>query len=84
MNMADFAGSNSVATLNGLFKEVYASDKKKLVPDGKVLMNKLRFVERQRQPGNAYHQPVVLGLEHGVTFADPDEGAFELNAPVAG
>lgn len=53
--MAEFAGANNMATLNGLFKEVYASDKKKLVPDGKVLMNKLRFVERQRQPGNAYH-----------------------------
>lgn len=24
------------------------------------------------------------GLEHGVTFANEDEGAFELNAPVAG
>jgi len=50
--MAEFAGSNNMATLNGLFKEVYASDKKKLVPDGKVLMNKLRFVERARQPGS--------------------------------
>lgn len=33
---------------------------------------------------NAYHQPVVLGMEHGVTFADDTEGAFELLAPVAG
>jgi hypothetical protein len=31
-----------------------------------------------------FHQPVVLGLEHGVTFAGPDEGAFTLNAAIAG
>jgi hypothetical protein len=29
-------------------------------------------------------QPVILGLEHGVTFAGSDEDAFNLNAPVAG
>jgi hypothetical protein len=34
--------------------------------------------------GNLYHQPVILGLEHGVTFASSDDDAFNLNAPVAG
>jgi hypothetical protein len=63
--MAAFQGANTVTTLNGLFKELYASDKKKLVPDGKVLINALKFIERQRQPGAGYNQPVVLGLEHG-------------------
>jgi len=29
-------------------------------------------------------QPVVLGLEHGVTFASSDEDAFNLAAPIAG
>ena len=58
--MADYSGSNSMATLNGLFKETYANEKKKLIPDGKVVLNSIRFLERQRQPGNAYHQPVVL------------------------
>lgn len=49
--MADYNGSNSMATLNGLFKETYANDKKKLIPDGKVVLNAIRFLERQRQPG---------------------------------
>lgn len=29
-------------------------------------------------------QPVILGMEHGVTFASSDEDAFNLNPPVAG
>ena len=29
-------------------------------------------------------QPVILGLEHGVTFASSDDDAFNLNAPIAG
>ncbi len=29
-------------------------------------------------------QPVILGLEHGVTFASSDDDAFNLNSPVAG
>lgn len=31
-----------------------------------------------------YLQPVILGLEHGITFASSDEDAFNLNPPVAG
>jgi hypothetical protein len=41
-------------------------------------------MSKDKQPGNLYHQPVILGLEHGVTFASSDEDAFNLNAPVAG
>lgn len=61
--MASFPGSNSsgpLGTLNGLFKELYASDKKKLIPDGKILINAIKFIERQKQPGAGYNQPVVL------------------------
>jgi hypothetical protein len=58
--MAQFEGANSLSSLNGLFKELYASDKKKLVPDGKILINAIKFIERQRQPGAGYNQPVVL------------------------
>lgn len=82
--MADFAGANNMATLNGLFKERYASKMERLIPDGKKLLNEIPFISKDKQPGNAYHQPVVLGMEHGVTFADDTEGAFELAAPVAG
>lgn len=76
--------NNSVGTLNGLFKETYADKLQELIPDGVKLMNKIKFAAKDKMPGNLYHQPVILGMEHGVTFASSDEDAFNLNAPVAG
>lgn len=76
--------NNSVGTLNGFFKETYADKLKELIPDGVKLLNKIKFMAKDKQPGNLYHQPVILGLEHGVTFAASDEDAFNLQAPVAG
>jgi hypothetical protein len=76
--------NNSVGTLNGFFKETYADKLKELIPDGVKILNKIKFMAKDKQPGNLYHQPVILGLEHGVTFAASDEDAFNLNAPVAG
>lgn len=74
---------NTVGSLNGFFKEVYADKLKELIPDGVQLMKLIKFNEKTKQPGNLYHQPVVLGLEHGVTFASADDDAFSLNAPIA-
>lgn len=82
--MADYSGSNSQATLNGLFKEKYSDKMLRLIPDGKKMIKAIEFLPKDRQPGNNYHQPVVLGMEHGVTFASDSEGAFALNPPVAG
>ena len=82
--MADYSGANSLSSLNGLFKERYADKMQRLIPDGKKLLKEIPFLPKDRQPGNLYHQPVVLGMEHGVTFADDAEGAFALNPPVAG
>lgn len=82
--MADYVGGNKMTTLDGLFKERYADKMQRLIPEGTKLLQKISFLPKDKQPGNNYHQPVVLGMEHGVTFADPSEGAFELNPPVAG
>jgi len=76
--------NNSVGTLNGFFKETYADRLAELIPDGVKLLNKVKFMSKDKQPGNLYHQPIILGLEHGVTFAGSDEDAFNLQAPVAG
>lgn len=76
--------NNSVGNLNGLFKETYADKLENLIPDQVKLLNMIKFMAKDKQPGNLYHQPVILGLEHGVTFAGSDEDAFNLNAPVAG
>lgn len=76
--------AHDISTLNGNFKETYAAKMENLIPDGVKLLPRVKFVERTKQPGNFYHAPVILGLEHGVTFAAPDEGAFNLNAPISG
>lgn len=71
-------------TLNGLFKEAYADKLENLIPEGLKLYKEIDFLPKDKQPGNLYHQPVILGHEHGVTFASSDDDAFNLNAPVAG
>ena len=76
--------AGSIGTLNGFFKESYADKLAELIPDGVKLLNKISFMSKDKQPGNLYHQPVILGMEHGVTFAGSDEDAFNLAAPVAG
>jgi hypothetical protein len=76
--------NNTVGTMNGFFKESYADKLGELIPDGVKVMNKIKFLSKDKQPGNLYHQPVILGLEHGITFAASDEDAFNLNAPIAG
>lgn len=78
------ATANDLSTLNGLFKETYADKLNELIPDGVKLLNRFKFMSKDKQPGNLYHQPVILGQEHGVTFASSDEDAFNLNPPVAG
>lgn len=77
-------GATAIGNLNGLFKEAYADKLENLIPDQVKLMNLIKFMSKDKQPGNLYHQPVILGLEHGITFAGSDEDAFNLNAPVAG
>jgi hypothetical protein len=76
--------AGTVGTLNGLFKETYADKLEELIPDGVKLINMIKFMSKDKQPGNLYHQPVILGMEHGVTFANSDDDAFNLLAPVAG
>lgn len=71
-------------TLNGLFKETYADKLENLIPEGLKLYKMIDFMPKEKAPGNLYHQPVILGHEHGVTFASSDDDAFNLNAPVAG
>lgn len=77
------SANNNLTTLNGLFKEVYADKLENLIPDGVKLLKMIPFVPKDRQNGSLYHQPVVLGLEHGVTFSTGGD-AFTLNSAIAG
>ena len=78
------ASANKYGDMNALFKEVYADKVKELVPDGVKILNLIDFMAKDKQPGNFYHQPVVLGLEHGITFASSDEDAFNLRPAISG
>jgi hypothetical protein len=53
--------AGTVGTLNGLFKETYGDKLHELIPDGVKLMNKIKFMSKEKQPGNLFHQPVILG-----------------------
>lgn len=79
------SGSNTVSTLNGNFKEVYANEIKNLIPDGVKFLKLVPYVESSKEIGNFYHQPVQLSHEHGVTYsaANPSLGAFALQNAVA-
>lgn len=71
-------------TLNGFFKELYADKIKDLYPEDVHLLNLIDFGGKNAGDlGNLFHQPVALGLEHGLTYAGPDEDAFNLLSAVA-
>ena len=48
--MADYAGGNSMATLNGNFKERYADKMRRLIPEGYKAINMIPFLPKDRQP----------------------------------
>lgn len=77
------AVANTVSTLNGLFKNVYADKLETLIPEGVKLTNLASFVKRTQQNGSLYNQPVVLGREHGVTYSLTGD-AFTLNPSISG
>lgn len=74
---------NDLLNLQGLFKEVYG-DLKEVIPDGVKFLNMIPFIQKDKQPGGAYVIDVVLGLEHGVTYADGSGAVVTLNNAVAG
>lgn len=70
--------SNDFASMQSIFKESYADKVKDLIPEGVKLLNMINFMSAERQPGNLYHQPCVLGLEHGFTYGGSGGTAFNL------
>ncbi len=71
------------SVLTGLFKEAYADRIETLVPDVAKVVKLVPFVERDKEEGNKYHQPVILSNEHGITYAGPNAGAFALNSAIS-
>lgn len=67
--------------LNGLFKEVYASDLINLIPDESLLVKAIKFQGREHLLGLTYNQPVIVRSEQGFTYSRPDNGAFAISVP---
>lgn len=76
--------ANDMTTMSGLFKKVYAKKLMNLIPDGTKLLKLIPFATAGERTGEDYNQAVVLGLEHGVTFASTLEDAFALNDAIPG
>lgn len=74
------ATANTVSTLSGLFKEVYADNLETLVPKAARIQKDAPFVGRDKQEGNQYHQPVRLTRAHGWTLSTSGD-AFAINQP---
>ena len=47
--------AGTVGTLNGFFKEAYADKLEELIPDGVKVLNRIKFMSKDKQPGNLYH-----------------------------
>lgn len=75
--------ANTLETLNGHFKEVYADKIKDLVPEGVKVYRMIDFMTAGKQLGSFYHQPVLLSYEHGFTYGGDGGKAFALNQAIA-
>ncbi len=82
--MATLTSSNNLATLNGLFKEVYGDTVENLIPAGEELMTDIPFVKSDKRLGQEYNQPVIVGQEQGFSYGGTDGTAFDLNDAVPG
>jgi hypothetical protein len=74
------AGENTVSTLNGLFKTVYADKLEDLVPDFAILQKRVDFVPGDKQVGAFYAQPVNLSQEAGFSYLGTAGGVSALSA----
>lgn len=73
---------NTVTTLAGLFKTVYADSIVDLQPDNSILQKMVKFRETEKI-GKSFDVPVILASEQGVTYAAAGDGAITLNSAVA-
>jgi len=75
------AESDYIGTLDANFKQVYAPKMEDLRTENDFLYNNIKFATREKL-GDEYIQPVIVTGEHGFTFADADDDAYDLNQAV--
>lgn len=73
----------TVNSLDALFKRVWGNGSIKAVPKFAKIQEEVPFSKRERL-GDMYVVPVVLQFEHGFSYGVYQDGAFTLNAAIAG
>ena len=68
---------------SALFKRIWGDGTIKAVPDFAKLQKEVKFSQKEKT-GDLYAVPVLLQHEHGFSYAVHGDGAFTLNAAVAG
>lgn len=79
--MAD--APNTLTTLDGFFKRLYADKLGKIIPSQFKVQADIGFSQSEKL-GDDYQQTVETRLEHGVTYADEADDAFNLAEATAG
>lgn len=74
--------ANTLATLNGFYKQIYGDSLINLIPESAKFIKEVPF-ERRKKLGEFYNVPVVLQAEQGFTYNDGDGTAFALNGALA-
>src|SRR5688500_1791055 len=75
---------NTVTTLNGLFKTVYADKLLDLIPDFGILQKYIGFEGADKETGNFYAQPVALSQEAGFTYLGTSGDVASLGDAIRG
>ena len=73
---------HNLASLNALFKPVFADKVAWLIPEHEELVKTVPFVGNNQKNGGMYNQPVILGRDHGVTFLGENDNILNLEEPV--
>ncbi len=76
------AGTTSTS-LQGDFKEAYATKIENLIPQCAFIQQEVPFVPKQQRTGNLYHLPVIVTSAQGFTYGLVSSGALTLNNAVS-
>ncbi len=77
------SAANTEQTLNGHFKQIYASKIEDLRPSVVKMLKIIPFVESSKRNGDFYNQPIALGYEHGFSYGGSAGGAYSLDSAIA-
>lgn len=69
--------ANTIATLNGFYKQIYGDSLINLIPESAKFIKEVPF-EKRKKLGDYYNVPVVLQAEQGFTYNNGDGSAFAL------